>query len=94
MQVIIPAKILSNIVPTNINQTIENGAMVEIETVFTAGFEKSKAGKGTTQNTYFREHLGCRQKSTNLNADFLKSRSIDEILDETGLGSFHWKMLP
>ncbi|XP_028414312.1 synaptic vesicle 2-related protein-like [Dendronephthya gigantea] len=32
------------------------------------------------------------EETTNLNADLLTFRSIDEILDETGLRFFHWKV--
>ena len=32
------------------------------------------------------------ERATNMNADLLKSRSVDEILDETGLRFFHWEV--
>ncbi|XP_028396765.1 synaptic vesicle 2-related protein-like [Dendronephthya gigantea] len=69
-----------------------------LEWIFTANSEKSK-GSQNNDNGVQAEYKGISdeisdddKETTYTDVDFLKSRSIDEILDETGLRFFHWKV--
>ncbi|XP_028396761.1 synaptic vesicle 2-related protein-like [Dendronephthya gigantea] len=102
MQVIVPAKILLNTVPTESKQGLKMKLWVKLkwflECFFTANSEKSKASQNN-DNVVQAEYKGIPNEISDddketiyFNVDFLKCRSIDEILEETGLRFFHWKV--
>ena len=62
--------------------------------LFGASSEELKAEESNSEAKYkhISDEMSDVDEATNLNAEFFKSRSIDEILHDIGLRFFHWKV--